>query len=294
MTNLFARQERSFAIARQAHEIALAQFPAGRVEPEAIAQRAGLRFRYAHFDEDFDGILMLEGGEFFLVCNERHARRGTPRSRFTFAHELGHFFLPDHREALLSGRIATHFSLAEFMSRQPIERDADWFATNLLMPYGPFLREAEAMAGGAGALDKILHLAEVFGTSVTSTAFRVLDANLLAPPAAVLRWNRSGELVARRLSDDTYWEAHWRQDFHVLAEPPPPGSATHLLMRDHRGERRAGRLDSLEWFPNLLSPKHPRNLPLCEEALSLGRYGYLTVLSGEDPSAWGTWTGAES
>src|SRR5258708_7613906 len=111
--NLLSPRMRSeFAIARQAQQLALDRFGGGRVEPEAIAAREGIAFSYERFPEDFDGTLVHEDGRFFIICNARRAKRGSPRSRFTFAHELGHYFLAGHREALVSGKIPRHESLA--------------------------------------------------------------------------------------------------------------------------------------------------------------------------------------
>ena len=52
---------------------------------------------------------------------------------FTIGHELGHFFLPKHRQYLVqSGK--SHGSFSEFTSDPAVEQQADFFATGLLMP----------------------------------------------------------------------------------------------------------------------------------------------------------------
>ena len=53
--------------------------------------------------------------------------------RFSIAHELGHYFLPGHLDAVLGDR-DVHESHAEFASADRYELEADHFAASLLMP----------------------------------------------------------------------------------------------------------------------------------------------------------------
>ncbi len=61
--------------------------------------------------------------------------------RFTVAHELGHYFLPGHPERLFPAGDGLHESRSGFISHDPLERQADYFASALLMPVHQF-REA--------------------------------------------------------------------------------------------------------------------------------------------------------
>lgn len=269
------RREREIAIAAQAQQIALALFSSGPVEPERIAEREGIAFRYTSFPEEFDGILLHEKGRFYIVCNERRARRGSPRSRFTFAHELGHYFLGDHREALASGEMPAHFSLAEFVSHKPIERESDLFAANLLMPHALLARAARRI--GCDGLRLVTQLADEFGTSITATAFRALDAGFFPEPAAVLRWDLGGKLLGRRLSPESFE----RLDDPRLPSSAPEGSVSSAMIADVGLGMRVGRSNRWAWFGDLLYSDEPANYPLREEVLSLGRFGYLTLVCRE-------------
>jgi Zn-dependent peptidase ImmA (M78 family) len=53
--------------------------------------------------------------------------------RFSIAHELGHYFLPGHVDAVLGDR-DSHESHAGFGSGDCYELEADHFAAALLMP----------------------------------------------------------------------------------------------------------------------------------------------------------------
>lgn len=60
--------------------------------------------------------------------------RETNLHRFTLAHELGHYFIDQHRRGLEEGKVRSHGSVVEFESELPIEQEADTFAASLLMP----------------------------------------------------------------------------------------------------------------------------------------------------------------
>lgn len=261
---------REDAIARLAAAIG-ARFGGGRVEPETIAASLGIPFRFESFPEDFDGALLYRHGRFFIVCNNRLYARGTPRARFTFAHELGHYFIPEHRAQLQAE--GGHFSRVDHRSHSPFEREADLFAAHLLMPPALMLRGMETASGTA--LERILHVAELCGTSVTATAFRALALDLLPAPAAVVRWNQVGELVGRRVSDRT---AALGPEYKVLADRLPEESVTARAMASLEIRLHSGTSHAMAWFPRLSGYKPTDQEQLIEEVQPLASHGWLTVL----------------
>ena len=94
-----------------------------------------------------------------------------PRTRFSIAHELGHYFLEKHHRYLVQGG-STHGSKSEFFSHVQIEREADAFAASLLMPRR--LMRPLVNAGGL-TLGRIDELADHFKTSRVSTAIRAVQ-----------------------------------------------------------------------------------------------------------------------
>jgi Zn-dependent peptidase ImmA (M78 family) len=56
------------------------------------------------------------------------------------AHELGHYCIGGHADALLAH--GPHYSSAHFSSNDPFEMEADYFAAALLMPEVAFRKEA--------------------------------------------------------------------------------------------------------------------------------------------------------
>ncbi len=103
------------------------------IVPEVIAKAYKLGYCYGEYGDYFDGMLEHYNGEFHVFINtSRH--NNINRHRFTFAHELGHYFLDEHAIALAQGLSAGHCSVTGFISDSIVEREADLFAASLLMP----------------------------------------------------------------------------------------------------------------------------------------------------------------
>lgn len=85
---------------------------------------------------DFNGkIEFLPDENVFVIFHPDPATYAYPaRLRFSIAHELGHFYIDEHREALVRGE--SHSSAAPFRSKNPREVEADEFAAALLIPPG--------------------------------------------------------------------------------------------------------------------------------------------------------------
>lgn len=269
----FAREQE---IASLAEHIATERFPDGRVEPEQIAAQERIAFRYAAFHEDFDGILVHDAGQFFIICNDRLTPRGSPRSRFTFAHELGHYFVDDHRRALAAGTWPAHYSRADFRSDAPLEMEADLFAGNLLLPRSLFQQRAAALDGPG--LERIATLASHFGASLTATAYRALGLGIFAPPAAVFRWNALGERAGRRMSEET---AALGREYLGMADCPPADSVTARAIAGLEDGTLHGQSHMMNWFPKLSGYGDGDQILLREEVKSLGDFGWLTLVHAE-------------
>jgi hypothetical protein len=132
-----------------------------------------LRLIGGDFREVFDGMLEYHPSKrrFLLFYNTKYdvsAGEHHPRTRFSLAHELGHFFLDRHRVYLMTGG-SPHGSRGEFTTESMVEREADAFAAALLMPTSmlrPLVNKAPI------ALSDVERLANLFRTSLVSTAIR--------------------------------------------------------------------------------------------------------------------------
>lgn len=90
-----------------------------------------------------------------------------------FTHELGHYFIESHREGIRAGIIPLHPSSHSLVHSDRMEQEADYFASNLLMPKDRF-REVSARTR-IFSLDVIRDLSNYFDVSLTAAILRFID-----------------------------------------------------------------------------------------------------------------------
>jgi hypothetical protein len=179
-------------------------FANGFVDPFAIAriEFPMLKVIGDDFKNQFDGQLEYHSNQntFLLFYNTKYDSKDStesphhPRTRFSVAHELGHYYLEKHRAFLMkTGKI--HQSKSEFTSNIMVEREADAFAASLLMPQAIF---ASVVNKDELTISRIKELSDTFQTSRVSTAIR--SVQLSDFPCAIIGI-REGKIVWRFLSD---------------------------------------------------------------------------------------------
>lgn len=127
----------------------------------------------------FDGLTWFETetGDFYIHLNTNPIKRNTlsnAKGRFTLAHELGHYFIPNHRSGIINGELKPHGSL-NYLSHQPawqLEREADAFASVLLMPTASV---KDFVNGKSFSFQLIEDLATTFQVSKSAAALRFAD-----------------------------------------------------------------------------------------------------------------------
>jgi Zn-dependent peptidase ImmA (M78 family) len=241
----------------------------GRIDPLRIARSLGITTSFGDYGNAFDGMLEAAAGKFHIFCNlNRVETRDSPRARFTLAHELGHYYIDEHRCALLSGRAPSHPSFCDYSSPHLVEVEADSFASALLMPWSRFRSAAVQAKRG---LPGIVELASFFQASVTATALRYLQADLF--PCVVVKWDASG-YCWKRLSQSAY-ATGLRKTVERL-DRLPRDCPTSRVLRQGAGLAEAGTTKAA-WFPFVSSASESNSIFL-EQAISLGRFGVLTFL----------------
>ncbi|MCC7336727.1 MAG: ImmA/IrrE family metallo-endopeptidase, partial [Pirellulaceae bacterium] len=141
----------------------------------AATEQRLLRTGGSNLGSRYDGKLefVRNRGLFLLYYNTKYdvglpEGEHHPRTRFSISHELGHFFIDHHHQALRNGA-RPHRSTGEFCTPNQIEREADAFAANLLMPTQfarPIINHAEL------SMKRIEFIAHDFGVSMVSAAIR--------------------------------------------------------------------------------------------------------------------------
>lgn len=240
------------------------------IDPLAILRVERITNSFNDYGGAFDGLLEWRPRRFHVYCDlSRVEKHDSPRARFTLAHELGHYFIDEHRNALMSGQAPRHASFCDFQSPHLVEVEADCFASSLLMPRSRF--QASAKKTGKD-LDGVVLLANQYGTSITATALRLVQLDL--SPCVVVKWE-GGSYSWKRLSTSAF-----AQGFRKTVEDPvrlPRDCPTAKVLAGAEGVVTAATTAST-WFP-FVQESSDRNPIFTEQSISLGRFGALTFLT---------------
>lgn len=152
------------------------------VNPIQFANRLGMSVEYAKFPDGLTtGMVTTEGGRGRIFAEMLDSPY---RLRFTIAHELGHYFLHLMEGSTIRDGKAWDRPVDMFWDKEPPvgpvseglmrEIEANWFATELLMPM-EFVREEWS------ANPSLLSLARMFDVTEDAIGRRVADLNLWVP-----------------------------------------------------------------------------------------------------------------
>lgn len=141
------------------------------ISPELIADQKHISYSYGDYGAAFDGLIEHESKNFHIYINTKNFESDSPRSRFTFAHELGHYFIDEHRKELLNGRTPSHPSFTNFSSKNPVEFEADFFASSLLLPESRIRQDCLKKPFNYALVEA---LATNYKTSITATVLKLM------------------------------------------------------------------------------------------------------------------------
>lgn len=139
-----------------------------------ILEDEGLEVFYDSYGKNtFDGMTFYDNGKFYIHLNTDLGNRpDSPRGRFTLAHELGHYYIDSHRIGLKKGLLNPHPSKTNRKQFNQIEREADFFASCLLMPQDKFSNDFNRKKFSIELIDFLKYEYKV---SRTACAFRFAD-----------------------------------------------------------------------------------------------------------------------
>ena len=244
----------------------------GRIDPFQLLKEKEISYSFRDYGDAFDGLLEYEKGEFHVFLNQhRLVSPGSPRARFTVCHELGHYFIDEHRKGLTSGTLAAHGSFSGYQSNEIIEVEADHFASHLLMPSSLF---TEKVANEVHGLKAVNELSKTFGTSREACGVRYVKEGIL--PCALFKWNKD-RLLWKLLSDDFY-RSGLKHSIQKGSPAPEDSGTQEVLMTKVKPTGVVKRETRARiWFPNV-SVGSSENEILIEETISLSKLGALTLV----------------
>jgi hypothetical protein len=238
------------------------------VDPIALAKKLDIEVMAKEARSAGVSGMLLRVGNAFGIAYATHIDN-VGFQRFSVGHELGHYFIPGHVDAVL-GDNDVHESQAGFRSNDRYEIEADHFSANLLMPQSLFTKAIDRAGEGLKAIGS---LADLCVTSLTATAIRFAQCTSSASAVVV----SSGDRIDYCFMSDPLREVgglEWIRKGQGL----PAGTATSRFNQDAdrvlRAERTEDTCDLQDWFGGDLS------VETTEEVVGLGNYGKtLTVLT---------------
>jgi hypothetical protein len=214
------------------------------------------------------GMLLRYGDDYAIAYATHIDNEGF--QRFSVAHELGHYLLPGHIDHLMPAGKNIHESRGGFVSTDPYELEADYFAAGLLMPNPLF---SQAMWNSGEGLAAVESLAGLCRTSLTATAIRYVQCI----HSAVSMVMSAGARIDYCFMSDALKEVPgltWIRKGDALAKTTATYRFNQNPQRIVQADRAEEASNIQDWFGGR------RNLEMTEEVVGLGRYGKtLTILS---------------
>ena len=152
------------------------------VYPEVIAESEGIKYKINDYNRDFSGLIEYLNGRFFIYLNSQNGETlQSPTLRYSFAHELGHYLIDSHRTELMQEGILQNVTMDPMLSDSLQEKEAEYFASCLLMPEHHFLNDIK---GKSFSLELMMELSNKYKVSLTATVLRY--ASLGSEPLYVI------------------------------------------------------------------------------------------------------------
>ncbi len=239
------------------------------INPRAIAEALGIVVQAKpDASSGVSGMLLRSGNSFGILYATHIPSEGF--QNFSIAHEVGHYLLEGHPEHIFRDGTGVHSSCAGFVSVDPFEVEADYFATGLVMPDPMFTTALHRADDGLKAIESLANLCR---TSLTATAIRYAQKTT-APVAIVMSTGDRIDYCFMSKAMQEFADLTWPRKGESL----PRDVATELFNRDPRNIAEARRYQAEEdlqrWFGG------ERSVEINEEIIGLGGYGKtLTVIS---------------
>lgn len=237
------------------------------VQPIEIAQHLCIEVLAKPASDAGVSGMLLRHGDQFCIAYATHITSSGFR-RFSISHELGHYFLEGHIDAIFADGLV-HESRAGFTSNVEYELEADHFAARLLMPNALF---SAALRRAGEGLEAVESLAGKCDTSLPATAIRYAECTR-EPVAVIVSSGNKIEYCAMSSALKEVDGIDWLR----RNQPLPHDCITRELNGDPARVRRSDRTNGESAFQDWFGGTH--RIAVTEEAVGLGSYGKtLTVL----------------
>lgn len=238
------------------------------IDPKAIARGRHIEVVAKPMeDKGVSGMLVRYGNEFAIAYATHHENEGF--ENFSVGHELGHYFLPGHVDAVIAGESGAHASHAGYLSSDRYEIEADRFAAGFLMPRHLFFPALEKAGAGLAAIETLASLCK---TSLHATAIRYAQCSR-DPVAIVVSRNSIIEHCFMSEALKNVDGIDWIKKREGL----PRNSATFAFNQVPSNVLQGIRVEETSNLQHWFGGR--RSIEISEDVVGLGRYGKtLTVL----------------
>lgn len=234
-----------------------------------IARYEDLSYYFDNYEDAFDGMLLYNNRDFHIHINiDSGNTEKSKRGRFTFAHELGHFFIDEHRLGLKYGLLEPHASFHNLNQKSKIEEEADYFASCLLMPYEKFRKQS---GGKKFSLDTLLNLSDSFQASLLATLIRFGEIGTHEIFAVISKNNIAQWFVK---SHDF---PNWKFKFKIGDNIPKSTVAGEYFSLENRKFTGVEQVDADDWF-NPPKDDYRANRQMYEQCYYSNSYDYVISL----------------
>jgi Zn-dependent peptidase ImmA (M78 family) len=207
---------------------------------EEIVGFENLHLYVDHYEDCFDGMLVYDDSEFHIHLNiDRNNTTGSSRGRYSLAHELGHYYINEHRIGLQTGMLEPHGSISDGTSTDLIELEADYFASCLLMPYQKIYYFDKVKKF---SLEKISVIAESFQVSLMAAVIRYTEVCLHELMVVVSKNNK----VEWYIQNEAF--PKWPFKFKVHGTLPPTTVAGEFFTKTNSKFTGVEEINPDDWF----------------------------------------------
>ena len=204
---------------------------------EKIVEAEDLSVFYDNYGTFFDGMLIFDNSFYIHLNTALGNKEGSKKGRFTLAHELGHYFINNHRIGLQKGILKPHPSKNNNGKHEKIEREADYFASCLLMPEIRFKKDCFKRKFDFSLIES---LSNKYNVSLTAAAIRFAD---IGTHPIMIVYTESNKVVWKWSSNDFPFKYLNSQNSVV-----PIDSLAGSYFNSGKGKKGADQLWIGDWF----------------------------------------------
>ncbi len=244
------------------------------INPLEIAKGINVKVFFESYEECFVGNILLLGKEFHILLNANSLGNiNYSRTRYTFAHELGHYFIKPHRDRIKKGEsLAFTNEGTSIPDKEKIEAEAEQFAASLLMPRTQFIDYFNQL--GKIDFEAILDLKNYFDVSINTALIRFNRLNLT--PCITVSWSDRG-IKGKGVSKKFLELLDNKYSIKIKLNPDRPLIEEEDIYYEPSGIVYKRSITLLSYWTYSIPKEIANGFLMIEETLSY-KYGNLTLL----------------